>query len=47
VNATDLQQVAMSFGPKGPRYVPDFDGNKDGNINATDLLLVAKQFGPC
>ncbi len=40
--------VAQSFGLKGgPKYVVDFDVNKDGNINSTDLLVQVKLFGLC
>ncbi len=48
VNSTDLQQVAVAFGPSSrPQYIPDFDSDKNGNINSTDLQFLAVHFGPC
>lgn len=48
VNAIDLQQAALSFGPgRSPAYIRDFDVNKDGQINSLDLQFIARQFGPC
>lgn len=48
VTAVDLLIVAMSYSTReGPKYVPDFDMNKDGAINAIDLQFVLSRFGNC
>lgn len=48
VNAIDLSQVALAFGPStGPNYHPNLDMTKDGTVNSLDLVIVAKSFGPC
>jgi len=41
-------QVTQAFGPTGgPKYILDFDVNRDGKINSGDMLIQAKVFGPC
>ncbi len=48
VNSTDLQQVAVAFGPStSPGYILDFDMDKNGTINSTDLQFTATRFGGC
>ncbi len=48
VNSTDLQQVAVAFGPNtSPGYILDFDMDKNGTVNSTDLQFVATKFGSC
>lgn len=48
VNSTDQLAVSQAFGPAGPpKYVPDFDLNKDSVINSTDMLIQAKNYGNC
>lgn len=48
VNVLDLLNVAQAAGPStGPKYVPDFDTNKNLNIDVLDLGFVAGQNGSC
>jgi hypothetical protein len=48
VSSTDIQQVAVSFGPTtDPDYLVNMDVDKNGNINSTDLLIVGQRFGAC
>ncbi|HEY8173152.1 MAG TPA: hypothetical protein VIH21_08685 [Dehalococcoidia bacterium] len=48
VNVLDLFNVAQAAGPStGPKYVPDFDTNKNGSIDVLDLGFVAAQNGGC
>jgi streptogramin lyase len=48
VNSIDMLILATSFGPQSsPKYVPQFDVNRDRSINSGDLGTAAAVFGPC
>jgi hypothetical protein len=48
VNVLDQWLVVISFGRStGPKYVPQFDVNRDGSINSGDMFTLVQVFGPC
>jgi hypothetical protein len=46
VNALDLNQIALLFGPVSPAF-KSFDMNGDGTVNVMDLSFAALAFGRC
>ncbi len=48
MNSTDLWQVAVSYASSlSPKYVPNMDMNKDGNVNSTDMSITWRLWGYC
>ncbi len=48
VNSLDQLLIVLAFGPSsGPKYVPQFDVNRDGGINSGDMFTLVILFGLC
>jgi hypothetical protein len=48
VNSIDFSQVAQHFSiAPHPKYIAEFDLNKDGRISSLDMGIIAKQWGNC